>query len=65
MDTQQSIAPFSTKKLSLTVETVQGPVLPREMGIIDGHNHVWIERIPGTELDLPVLDNFQMISKEL
>ena len=38
------------------VMTVLGERLPEELGITDAHNHVWIERVPGTPDDLPRLD---------
>ena len=35
------------------------------MGITDAHNHVWIEPVQGADPAAPVLDQFDLIRKEL
>jgi phosphotriesterase-related protein len=45
--------------------TVQGPVPYKQLGITDAHNHVWIAPIPGTNKDCPVLNQYDLILKEL
>ena len=45
--------------------TVQGPVSFEEMGLTDGHNHVWIEALPGRDASDPVLVQFDLIAEEL
>jgi 5-phospho-D-xylono-1,4-lactonase len=47
------------------VITVLGPVSPESMGITDAHNHVWIEPVPGTNPDAPVLIDQSNIRAEL
>ena len=47
------------------VMTVLGPVPYNCLGITDAHNHVWIEAIPEAAQDIPVLDQFELILKEL
>jgi predicted metal-dependent phosphotriesterase family hydrolase len=47
------------------VATVLGPVDPDCMGITDAHNHVWIERIPGSDPGSPVLIDQTNIRAEL
>lgn len=47
------------------VMTVQGPVPYEQLGITDAHNHVWIAPTPGTNEDCPVLNQYDLILKEL
>lgn len=48
------------------VITVLGPRDVREMGHTDAHNHLWIERVPGSaRQDAPILDDEQAILVEL
>ncbi len=47
------------------VMTVRGPVQFEQLGITDAHNHVWIEPVPGADPDSPVLNQFDLIRKEL
>lgn len=47
------------------VMTVQGPVPYETLGITDAHNHVWIGAISGAEPGSPVLDQYDLILKEL
>lgn len=47
------------------VMTVLGPVAPAELGITDGHSHVWIEPVAGGAADVPVLNDAAAISQEL
>lgn len=47
------------------VMTVQRPVSYKEMGITDGHNHIWIDEIQGIEDACLVLDRFAPIAAEL
>ena len=47
------------------VQSVLGEISHKTMGITDTHNHVWIERIAGSDPTAPVLDQFDLIRKEL
>lgn len=47
------------------VQTVLGPAAPAELGITDGHNHLWIAPVVGNSPGLPVLDDVDGISREL
>ena len=47
------------------VQTVLGGISYEEMGITDTHNHVWIEPVQGADLASPVLNQFDLIRKEL
>jgi predicted metal-dependent phosphotriesterase family hydrolase len=47
------------------VQTVLGGISHEEMGITDTHNHVWIEQVQGADLASPVLNQFDLIRKEL
>ena len=47
------------------VTTVQGPLPYERLGITDAHNHVWIEFVPGADPGGPVLNQFNLILKEL
>jgi len=47
------------------VMTVQGPIPYGLLGITDAHNHVWIEAVHGAGPASPVLDQFDLILKEL
>jgi len=47
------------------VMTVWGPLPHDRLGITDAHNHVWIEPVPGAGPDAPVLNQFDLILKEL
>jgi predicted metal-dependent phosphotriesterase family hydrolase len=47
------------------VMTVQGPVPYEQLGITDVHNHVWIEAVQGAAPGSPVLDQYDLILKEL
>lgn len=49
----------------LTVMTVHGPLPYTELGLTDAHNHMWIDRVPGADPGSPVLDQFDLILKEL
>ena len=55
-------APAASGKL---VETVQGPLPHTSLGIADAHNHAWIDSVPGAAADSPVLDDFDLILREL
>jgi predicted metal-dependent phosphotriesterase family hydrolase len=48
-----------------TVQSVLGDLSHETMGITDTHNHVYIERIAGSDPTAPVLDQFDLIHKEL
>jgi phosphotriesterase-related protein len=50
---------------STKIQTVTGPLESTQAGIADAHNHVWISRVPGTPLGLPVLDQEGAIAAEL
>jgi phosphotriesterase-related protein len=45
--------------------TVRGHVPYERLGITDVHNHVWIEAVPGAAQGSPVLDEYDLILKEL
>jgi predicted metal-dependent phosphotriesterase family hydrolase len=47
------------------VMTVQGPVPYEQLGITDAHNHVWIAPLPGMSEACPVLNQYDLILKEL
>jgi predicted metal-dependent phosphotriesterase family hydrolase len=47
------------------VMTVRGPVPYESLGITDAHNHVWIEPVAGADPNAPVLNQFDLIQKEL
>jgi phosphotriesterase-related protein len=47
------------------VVTVLGEIEPKEMGLTDAHNHVWIEPVPGADSNAPILNQFDLILKEL
>jgi predicted metal-dependent phosphotriesterase family hydrolase len=47
------------------VITVQGPVPYERLGITDAHNHLWIEPVPGADPGSPILNQFDLILKEL
>jgi len=47
------------------VMTVLGPVPYNCLGITDAHNHVWIEAIPGAAQGSSVLNQFDLILREL
>jgi len=45
--------------------TVRGPVPHDRLGITDAHNHVWIDTVSGAEPNAPVLNQYDLICKEL
>jgi len=45
--------------------TVQGPVPHEQLGITDAHNHIWIAPLPGIAEASPVLNQYDLILKEL
>src|SRR5690606_29551862 len=47
------------------VTTVLGPVDPAELGIVDGHSHVWIEPVVGADPTAPVLFDETAVTREL
>jgi len=55
-------APSAPEKM---VETVQGPLPHTSLGITDAHNHAWIGRVSGAAPDSPLLDDFDLILREL
>ena len=48
-----------------SVISVQGPIQYECLGITDAHNHIWIESVPGSDASAPVLNQFDLILKEL
>jgi predicted metal-dependent phosphotriesterase family hydrolase len=48
-----------------SIQTVLGEISYEIMGVTDTHNHVWIEKIPGADKVAPVLNQFDLICKEL
>jgi predicted metal-dependent phosphotriesterase family hydrolase len=57
--------PIPPASVPRQVVTVQGPVPYEHLGITDAHNHVWIDAIPGADPGAPVLNQFDLILKEL
>lgn len=47
------------------VTTVRGSLHYEELGVTDAHNHVWIEPVPGADPDAPVLNQYDLILREL
>ena len=47
------------------VIAVQGPIPYERLGITDAHNHMWIEPVPGADPSGPVLNQFNIVLKEL
>jgi phosphotriesterase-related protein len=47
------------------VITVQGSLPYEQLGITDAHNHLWIDPVPGADPSSPVLNQFDLILKEL
>jgi predicted metal-dependent phosphotriesterase family hydrolase len=47
------------------VITVQGPLPYDHLGITDAHNHMWIAPVPGADPRAPILNQFDLILKEL
>lgn len=47
------------------VITVLGSIPPESMGITDAHNHIWIERVAGSDPGAPVLTDQTNIRTEL
>ncbi len=47
------------------VITVLGLLSHEQLGISDAHNHLWIEPIPGADSNAPILNQFDLILKEL
>lgn len=47
------------------VITVQGSLPHEHLGITDAHNHLWIGPVPGADPGAPVLNQFDLILKEL
>lgn len=58
-------AKFSSSAGPGLVCTVLGDKLYTELGITDGHNHVWIDPVPGSDPTSPVLNQFDQICEEL
>lgn len=57
-----SFEPFSVRRM---VTTVLGPVAPEMLGMTDGHNHLWIDAVPGAEPGSPVLNDRSAALAEL
>ena len=53
------------RALPQVVITVNGPVAAQQLGIVDAHSHVWIEPVPGANLDGLILDDADAITAEL
>jgi predicted metal-dependent phosphotriesterase family hydrolase len=47
------------------VNTVQGAIPYERLGITDAHNHMWIEPVPGADPSGPILNQFNLVLKEL
>ena len=57
--------PSSPSSLVRPVITVQGPIQYEYLGITDAHNHIWIEPVPGADPKAPILNQFDLILKDL
>jgi phosphotriesterase-related protein len=53
------------RELAHVVISVNGPVAVDQLGVVDAHSHVWIEPVPGANLDGLILDNADAITAEL
>ncbi len=47
------------------VISVQGPIQYECLGITDAHNHMWIESVSGSDPSAPILNQFDLILREL
>jgi len=47
------------------VRSVLGDLPYTDLGVTDGHNHVWIDPVSGADSDSPVLNQFTQICEEL
>ena len=47
------------------VITVQGALPYKSLGIMDAHNHLWIDSVPGADPDGPILNQFDLILTDL
>jgi 5-phospho-D-xylono-1,4-lactonase len=47
------------------VHSVCGSIPASKMGVCDSHNHLWIDRVDGSQADAPVLNDESTILKEL
>ena len=47
------------------VISVNGPMAADKLGVVDAHSHVWIEQVPGANLDGLILDDAEAITAEL
>jgi predicted metal-dependent phosphotriesterase family hydrolase len=47
------------------IQTVTGPISYGDLGMTDAHNHVWIEKVPGSGPSSPVLADREGILKDL
>jgi phosphotriesterase-related protein len=54
-----------SSKQVMFVHTVLGKIPLAACGITDGHNHVWIDKVLGSDPSSPVLNNFEKICEEL
>jgi len=51
--------------MAAEITTVLGPVAVARCGVIDAHNHLWIDPIMGVDASAPVLTGFNQIAAEL
>lgn len=47
------------------IRTVLGEIPSQQLGVLDAHNHAWIEPVPGAHPTAPVLNDFDAIQEEL
>ena len=57
--------PYSSSSAACPVISVQGPLHYDCLGITDAHNHMWIDAVTGVDSNVPVLNQFNSILKEL
>jgi predicted metal-dependent phosphotriesterase family hydrolase len=51
--------------MTYAIMTVIGPLEPTQVGVVDAHNHVWIEPVEGAAPGAPVLNDIASITAEL
>src|SRR5690606_39070745 len=56
---------YMQHKTQFHVMTVNGPMLPADLGIVDAHSHLYIAPVPGGAADAPVLVDEAGVGREL
>lgn len=60
-----TLTPLNHPEVPKPVQSVLGTISYDTLGITDAHNHIWIEKVAGTDSTAPVLDQFDSIQSEL